>query len=122
MLKVVIVELFLPSKSYFIMIKPNHKSFKCYSETMVWVCDMPKMKFRQMGEDYVYLLKLVKDESIPEVAKDLSITEGAVRGRLQRGRQLIRDANWFTMAVKNLQKNERVRKFSISAELEAEEE
>lgn len=83
---------------------------------------MPKKKFRQMADDYIALLQLVGEESIPQMAKDLGITEGAVRNRLARGRELLKDANNFTMAIKNLQKNERIRKFSISAELRSEAE
>jgi hypothetical protein len=87
---------------------------------MFWVCGMPKKKFRKMAEDSLFLWKLIAEDSIPKAAKTLGITEGAVRSRLQRARELLDDANWFTMQAKNLQKNKRVRKFSTSGKLEEE--
>ena len=75
-----------------------------------------------MAEECVFLLRLVGEKKIPKVAEDLKITEGAVRSRLARCRGLIIDANWFTMQVKQLQRNNpRARKFSISASLEEDE-
>lgn len=79
------------------------------------------MGIHELAKKYILLLKLVGEEQIPKVAKDLGITEGAVRGRLFRCRQLIDDCQWFLNNVRNLQKeNPRIRKFSTSARLKEE--
>ncbi len=86
---------------------------------------MQKSGFRRLAEDYILLLKLVGEVSLDKVAEDLSkerkkrVSEGALRGRLARGRRLISDAQWFLNNVYTLQKsNKRIRKFSISAQLD----
>lgn len=78
------------------------------------------MKCVAMFNDCILLWKLIAINSVPKVAKQLGTTEGAVRSRLQRARQLLEAANKFTMDAKNLQKNKRVRKFSTSGKLEEE--
>ena len=84
---------------------------------------LPRKLFFRMAQDFVLLLKLVGEEPIPKVAKDLNITEGAVRGRLFRCRQLINDSQWFLNNVRSLQKeNPRIRKFTTSGALKEKEE
>lgn len=85
-----------------------------------------KSGFRKLAENYVLLLRLVAEESIPEIVKDFAaqgktVSEGAIRQRLSRGRKLMEDVEWLRATVNELRKkNKRVRKFSISARLEAE--
>lgn len=68
-------------------------------------------------------MKLVGEESIPKVAADLKITEGAVRGRLFRIRRRIVKYQDYLNPMRSLQKaNPRIRKFTTSGKLSEEEE
>ena len=86
-----------------------------------------KSGFRKLAENYVLLLRLVAEESVPEIVKDFNVqgkvvSEGAIRQRLSRGRKLMEDVEWLRATVNELRKrSKRVRKFSISARLEGEE-
>lgn len=86
-----------------------------------WFLKMTMRKFRDLCKDYILLLKLVGENSIPDVARELNSTEGAVRSKLYRCRNLINNCQWFVNNVRSLQKSSaRIRKFTTSGELKEE--